>query len=68
MIREGRGNLVGELDEMAAKLEATIHKLHLMARAEFLQDIERIHTQLTDLLSASNAEAPDRLNKTTAGS
>jgi hypothetical protein len=33
-----------------------------MARAELLQDIERTRTLLTDLSSASNAAAFDRLN------
>ena len=66
MTREDRRRLVEgqqELDEMAAKLEATIHKLPEVKRDELLRDIERIRGQLTDLLSAPNAEVrPDRLN------
>lgn len=62
MICEARRNLVRDLDEMAAKLETAIQKLQIMARAELLQDIERTRTLLTDLSSASNAEAFDRLN------
>ena len=51
-----------ELDEMAAKLEASIHKLPEVKRGELLRDIERIRAQLTGLLSASNAEVrPDWL-------
>ena len=51
-----------ELDQMAAKLESTIHKLPAVKRDELLRDIERIRAQLTDLLSASDAEVrPDRL-------
>ena len=51
-----------ELDEMAVKLEATIHKLPQVKRDELLQDIEKIRAQLTALLTASNAgEQPDRL-------
>ena len=51
-----------ELDEMAAKLEAIIHKLPHVKRDELLRDIERIRTLLTDLLSASHADVrPDRL-------
>ena len=51
-----------ELDEMAAKLEATIRKLPQVKRDELLQDIEKICAQLTALLTASNAgEQPDRL-------
>ena len=51
-----------ELDEMAAKLEATIRKLPQVKRDELLQDIEKIRAQLTALLTASNAgEQPDRL-------
>jgi hypothetical protein len=42
-----------ELDEMAAKLEATIHKLPQMKRDELIRDIERIRAQLTALLSAA---------------
>jgi hypothetical protein len=47
---------LSELDEMAAKLEATIHKLPRVNRDELLRDIERIRTQLAVLLSASKAE------------
>jgi hypothetical protein len=42
-----------ELDEKAAKLEATIHKLPQVKRDELLRDIERIRAQLTALLAAS---------------
>jgi hypothetical protein len=42
-----------ELDEMAAKLEATIHKLPQVKRDELLRDIERIRAQVTALLAAS---------------
>ena len=41
-----------DLEEMAAKLEATIHKLPQFQRDELLRDIERIRAQLTDLLSS----------------
>ena len=50
-----------ELDEMAAKLEATIHKLPQVKRDELLRDVERIRAQLTALLSASAEEQPGRL-------
>jgi hypothetical protein len=43
-----------ELDEMAAKLEATIHRLPQVNRDELLRDIERIRAQLAVLLSTSN--------------
>jgi hypothetical protein len=49
-------NGLRELDEMAAKLEATIHKLRRVKRDALLRDVERIRVQLTALLSASNAE------------
>jgi len=42
-----------ELDEMAAKLEAIIHKLPHVKRDELLRDIERIRAQVTALLAAS---------------
>jgi hypothetical protein len=52
-----------ELDEMAAKLEATIHKLPQVKRDELLRDIKGIRAQLTGLLSEFRADArPDRLN------
>ncbi len=41
-----------DLEEMAEKLEATIHKLPQVQRDELLRDIKRIRAQLTDLLSA----------------
>jgi len=41
-----------ELDDMAAKLEATIHKLPQVKRDELLRDIERVRAKLTALLSA----------------
>ena len=41
-----------DLQEMAAKLEATIHKLPQFRQDELLRDIQRIRVQLTDLLSA----------------
>ena len=50
-----------ELDEMAAKLEATIHKLPQVKRDELLRDIEGIRAQLAALLSGSAEEQPDRL-------
>lgn len=40
-----------ELDEMAAKLESTIHKLPAVKRDELLRDIQGIREQLTALLS-----------------
>jgi hypothetical protein len=45
-----------ELDEMASKLEATIHELPQVKRDKLLPDIERIRAQLTALLSAFNAQ------------
>jgi hypothetical protein len=41
---------------MAAKLEATIHKLPRVKRDALLRDVEGIRVQLTALLSATNAE------------
>ena len=41
-------NGLRELDEMAAKLEATIHKLPRVKRDALLRDVERIRVQLTD--------------------
>jgi hypothetical protein len=49
-------NGLRELDEMAAKLQATIHKLPRAKRDVLLRDVERIRAQLTALLSASNTE------------
>lgn len=49
-----------ELDEMAAKLEATIHKLPQVQRDELLKDIERVRAKLLALLSAFERQ-PDRL-------
>ena len=49
-----------ELDEMASKLEATIHKLPQVSRDELLRDIKRIRAQLTALLAASE-KVSDRL-------
>jgi hypothetical protein len=45
-----------EFDEMAAKLEATIHKLPQVKRDELLRDVERIRAQLRALISVANAE------------
>ena len=61
LVERGKGeemnvNGLRELDEMAAKLQATIHKLPRVKRDELLRDVERIRAQLTALLSASNAE------------
>ena len=56
-----------ELDEMAAKLKATIYKLPQVKRGELLRDIERIRAQLADLLLASNAKVrPDELRTKSA--
>ena len=56
-----------ELDEMAAKLKATIYKLPQVKRDELLRDIERIGAQLADLLLASNAKVrPDELRTKSA--
>jgi hypothetical protein len=50
-----------ELDERAAKLEATIHRLPPVQRDELLKDIEKVRAKLMALLSAFNAEKqPDR--------
>ncbi len=53
-----------DLEEMAAKLEATIHKLPQVQRDELLRDIERIRALLTNLLSAFGLGVrPDRRNR-----
>lgn len=49
-------DVLRELDQMAAKLEATIHKLPQAKRDELLGDIERIRALLANLLSAAYAD------------
>jgi len=48
-----------ELDEMAAKLESTIHKLPEVKRHDLLRDIQKIRAQLTALLSVPCRRLPD---------
>lgn len=44
-----------ELDQMAAKLEVTVHKLPQVKRDQLLGDIERLRAQLSAMLKALNA-------------